>query len=208
MDPTYPIPGSVDKVKDAVEDGLDDKPVLAHDGSGFKDELRGLSPDTVLVLESEVEKWSTEEVESELRGRFGAGTKEVDLGTFELDLRQRTDIWIHDQDPEDAVKMAAGRLANADHYVLISGSEILDKVRSDATLRDVSDAETIGANDVRTRIEETIASAGEADTSQVLTAIRNDTEVYLPQDDTDSAFRSAVSTLLSDDYRIKTGETT
>jgi hypothetical protein len=29
--------------------------------------------------------------------------------------------------------------------------------------------------------------------------------VYLPQDDTDSAFRSAVSTLLSDDYRIKTG---
>ncbi|WP_274326254.1 DUF499 domain-containing protein [Halosimplex aquaticum] len=205
MDPTYPIPGSVDKVKDAVEDGLDDKPVLAHDGSGFKDELRGLSPDTVLVLESEVEKWSTEEVESELRGRFGAGTKEVDLGTFELDLRQRTDIWIHDQDPEDAVKMAAGRLANADHYVLISGSEILDKVRSDATLRDVSDAETIGANDVRTRIEETIASAGEADTSQVLTAIRNDTEVYLPQDDTDSAFRSAVSTLLSDDYRIKTG---
>jgi hypothetical protein len=205
MDPTYPIPGSVDKVKDAVEDGLDDKPVLAHDGSGFKDEFRGLSPDTILVLESEVEKWSTEEVESELRGRFGAGTKEVDLGSFELDLRQRTDIWIHDQDPEDAVKMAAGRLANADHYVLISGSEILDKVRSDATLRDVSDAETIGANEVRTRIEETIASAGEADTSQVLTAIRNDTEVYLPQDDTDSAFRSAVSTLLSDDYRIKTG---
>ena len=205
MDPTYPIPGSVDKVKDAVEDGLDDKPVLAHDGSGFKDELRGLSPDTVLVLESEVEKWSTEEVESELRGRFGAGTKEVDLELFELDLRQRKDIWIHDQAPEDAVKMAAGRLANADHYVLVSGSEILDKVRSDATLRDVSDAETIGASEVRTRIEETIASAGEADTSQVLTAIRNDTEVYLPQDETNSAFRSAVSTLLSDDYRIKTG---
>jgi hypothetical protein len=205
MDPTYPIPGSVDKVKDAVEDGLKNRPVLAHDGSGFKDGLRGLSSDTVLVLESEVEKWSTDDVESELRGRFGAGTKEVDLGTFELDLRRRTDIWIHDQDPEDAVKMAAGRLANADHYVLISGSEILDKVRSDATLRDVSDIETIGANEVRIRIEDTITSAGEADTSQVLTAIRNDTQVYLPQEDTNSAFRGAVGTLLSNDYRIKTG---
>ncbi len=205
MNPTYPIPGSVDKVKDAVEDGLDGKPVLAHVGSGFKDELRGLSPDTVLVLEDEVEKWSTDEVESELRSRFGAGTKEVDLASFELDLRQRKDIWIHDQDPEDAVKMAAGRLANDDQYVLVSGSDILDKVRSDAKLRDVSDAESIGSDAVRARIEETITSAGEADTSQVLTALRNDTGVYLPRDDTDSAFRTAVSTLLSGDYRIKTG---
>ena len=205
MDPTYPIPGNVQAVVNAVEDGLGDKPILAHDGSGFKDELRGLNQDTVLVLESDVEKWSTEEVESELRGRFGAGTKEVDLGSFELDLRQRTDVWIHDQDPEDAVKMAAGRLANEDHYVLVSGSEILDKVRSDATLRDVSDAETLGANEIRDRIEETVDAAGEADTSQVLTTIRNDAEVYLPQDDTESAFRSAVSALLADGYKLKTG---
>ncbi|ELY49184.1 DUF499 domain-containing protein [Natronorubrum bangense] len=205
MAPTYPIPGSVQAVVNAVEDGLEEKPILAHDGSGFKDELRGLTQDTVLVLESDVEKWSTEEVESELRGRFGAGKKEVDLELFELDLRKRTDVWIHDQDPEDAVKMAAGRLANEDQYVLVSGNEILDKVRSDATLRDVSDAETIGPNEVRDRIEETIDAAGEADTSQVLTTIRNDTEVYLPQDNTESAFRSAVSTLLSEGYKLKTG---
>ncbi|MDL0135381.1 DUF499 domain-containing protein [Halobacterium salinarum] len=205
MDPTYPIPGSAQAVVNAVEDGLEDEPILAHNGSGFKDELRGLNQDTVLVLESDVEKWSTEEVESELRGRFGAGTKEVDLGSFELDLRQRTDVWIHDQDPEDAVKMAAGRLANEDHYVLVSGSDILDKVRSDATLRDVSDAETLGANEIRDRIEETVDAAGEADTSQVLTTIRNDAEVYLPQDDTESAFRSAVSALLADGYKLKTG---
>ncbi|SDN07949.1 Protein of unknown function [Halogranum gelatinilyticum] len=205
MSPTYPIPGSVTDIVQAVENGLEGKPVLAHDGSGFKDELRGLTQDTVLVLESDVEKWSTDEVESELRSQFGAGTKEVDLGTFELELRQRTDVWIYDQSPEDAVKMAAGRLANADHYVLVSGSEILDKVRSDATLRDVSDAETIGPNEVRSRIEEAIEAAGEANTSQVLTAIRNDPEVYLPKDDTDSAFRSAVSSLLSDGYKIKTG---
>ncbi|MDQ2055871.1 DUF499 domain-containing protein [Halobellus sp. H-GB7] len=205
MSPTYPIPGSVQSVVDAVENGLEGKPVLAHDGSGFKDELRGLTQDTVLVLESDVEKWSTDEVESELRSRFGAGTKEVDLASFELDLTKRTDVWIHDQSPEDAVKMAAGRLASADHYVLVSGSEILDKVRSDATLRDVSDAETIGPDEVRSRIEETVQAAGEADTSQVLTAIRNDTEVYLPKDNTESAFRSAVSALLSDGYKLKTG---
>ncbi|EMA30005.1 ATPase (AAA+ superfamily)-like protein [Halobiforma lacisalsi AJ5] len=205
MDPTYPIPGSVQAVVNAVEDGLEDKPILAHDGSGFKDELRGLTQDTVLVLENDVEKWSTEEVESELRGRFGAGKKEVDLEQFELDLRKRTDVWIHDQDPKDAVMMAAGRLTNEDHYVLVSGNEILDKVRWDATLRDVSDAETIGPNEVRDRFEETVDAAGEADTSQVLTTIRNDTEVYLPQDNTESAFRSAVSTLLSEGYKLKTG---
>ncbi|WP_458210321.1 DUF499 domain-containing protein [Haladaptatus sp. NG-SE-30] len=205
MSPTYPIPGSVADIVEAAENGLEDKPVLAHDGSGFKDELRNLTQDTVLVLESNVEKWSTDEVESELRSRFGSGTKEVDLATFELDLTKRTDVWIHDQSPEDAVKMAAGRLASADHYILVSGSEVLDKVRSDATLRDVSDAETIGPNEVRSRIEEAIEAAGEANTSQVLTAIRNDTEVYLPKDDTDSAFRSAVSALLSDGYKLKTG---
>ncbi|MFC7080277.1 DUF499 domain-containing protein [Halorussus caseinilyticus] len=205
MEPTYPIPGSARAVVNAVEDGLEDEPLLAHDGSGFTDDLRGLSRDTVLALESEVEKWSTEEVVSELRGRFGEGTKEVDLATFELDLRQRTDVWVHDQDPEDAVKMAAGRLTNDDHYVLVSGNEILDKVRSDATLRDVSDAETIGPTEVRTRIEETIEAAGEADTSQVLTTIRNDTETHLPQDDTAAAFRTAVSSLLSEGYRLKTG---
>jgi hypothetical protein len=205
MSPTYPIPGSTQAVVNAVENGLEDKPVLAHDGSGFKNELRGLSADTVLVLESEVERWSTDDVEDELRSRFGAGTDEVDLGTFELDIRQRTDVWLHDQDPEDAVKMAAGRLANDDHYVLVSGNEILDKVRSDATLRDVSDAETIGQDEVRTRIQETIEAAGEADTSQVLTAIRNDTSVHLPKDSTESAFKSAVSALLTDGYRLMTG---
>lgn len=205
MDPTYPIPGSVQAVVNAVEDGLGDKPILAHDGNGFKDELRDLNQDTILVLENDVEKWSTEEVESELRSRFGAGKKEADLEPFELDLRKRTDVWVHDQNPEDAVKMAAGRLMNEDHYVLISASEILDKVRSDATLRDVSDAGTIGPSEVRDRIEETIDAAGEADTSQVLTTVRNDVEVYLPQADTESAFSSAVSTLLSEGYKLKTG---
>jgi hypothetical protein len=39
----------------------------------------------------------------------------------------------------------------------------------------------------------------------VLTTIRNDAEVYLPQDDTESAFRSAVSALLADGYKLKTG---
>lgn len=204
MDPTHPIPGGVQAVVNAVENGLEDEPVLAHDSTGFTKDLRDLDQDSILVLESDVETWSTDEIESELRSRFGAGTKELDLGRFELDLRQRTDVWIFDQKPEDAVKMAAGRLANEGHYVLISGSEILDTVRNDATLRDISDAETIGKNELRNRIEETIESASQADTDQVLAAVRDETDVYLPPDDTDSAVRGAVSTLLSEGYKLKT----
>ena len=75
----------------------------------------------------------------------------------------------------------------------------------DATLRDVSDADRLGVSRVRSRIETAIDAAGEADTGQVLTAIRNDPEVFLPDDETESAFRGAVSGLVSDGYRIKTG---
>jgi hypothetical protein len=87
----------------------------------------------------------------------------------------------------------------------VSGNEIVSKARSDAKLRDVSDAREIGAPEVSERIEETIDAAGEADTSQILTTIRNDTEVYLPPDDTEAAFHGAVNTLLSEEYKLKTG---
>ena len=204
MDPTYPIPGSVQAVANAVEDGLDDKPVLAHDGSQFSDELRNLDRDTTLVLEAEVDKWSVDDITSALQREFSGGTMEVDIGSFELDILERTDIWIVDDDPHDAIMRAVGRLANEDHYVLVSGNEIVSKARSDAKLRDVSAAHEIGAPEVSERIEDTINAAGEANTSQVLTAIRNDTEVYLPQDDTEGAFHGAVNTLLSEGYKLKT----
>ena len=205
MDPTYPIPGSVQAVVQAVEDGLGDKPILAHDGSEFTDELRNLSADTVLVLESDVERWTTDDIEDELRRQFSGGTTEVDIGSFELDLLCRTDIWIEGGDPHDSIMMAVGRLASQDQYVLVSGSEIISKARSDATLRDVSDAERIGADIVRERIEDAIEAAGEANTEQVLTAIRNDTDVFLPADETESAFKAAISQLVGDSYRIDTG---
>jgi hypothetical protein len=209
MDPTYPIPGNVRAVVDAVTTGLDGKPVLAHRGGGFTKDLDTLQKDkdqdTILVHEESVEQWSVDEVETELRSQ-GTRNNEVDLGAFELELSRNTETWIHDQTPGDAVKMAAGRLANEDHYVLISGSDILDKVRPDATLRDISETETIGTLEVRNRIEETIDAANEAATDQVLETIRNDTEVYLPQEDTDEAFRGAASTLLSEEYKLKTGD--
>ena len=205
MDPTYPIPGSVQAVVQAVEDGLGDKPILAHDGSEFTDELRNLSADTVLVLESDVERWTTDDIEDELRRQFSGGTTEVDIGSFELDLLRRTDIWIEAGDPHDSIMMAVGRLASQDQYVLVSGNEIILKARSDATLRDVSDAERIGADVVRERIEDAIEAAGEANTEQVLTAIRNDTDVFLPADETESAFKAAISQLVGDSYRIDTG---
>ncbi|EMA23815.1 DUF499 domain-containing protein [Haloarcula marismortui] len=204
MDPTYPIPGSVQAVGNAIEDGLEDKPVLAHDGSQFTDELRNLNRDTTLVLKEDVEQWSVDDITSALQREFSGGTTEVDIGSFELEVLGRTDVWITDDDPHDAIMRAVGRLANEDHYVLASGNEIVTKARSDAKLRDVSDAREIGAAEVAERLEETISAAGEADTSQVLTAIRNDTDVYLPQDGTEGAFHGAVNTLLSDGYKIKT----
>jgi hypothetical protein len=205
MDPTYPIPGSVQAVVSAVEDGLEDKPVLAHNGSEFIEELRNLSSDTVLVLEDDVERWSVDDIENELRRQFSGETTEVDVGTFELDLLQRTDVWIQGDDPHDSIMMAVGRLAAQDQYVLVSGSEIISKARSDATLRDVSETDRIGTDEVRARIEAAIEAAGEANTEQVLTAIRNDTEVFLPADETESAFRGAISQLVGDEHRIDTG---
>lgn len=204
MDPTYPIPGSVQAVVNAVENGLDEKPVLAHDGGGFKRELRDLDRDTVLVLEDEVDRWTVDDVENALRQEFSGGTKEVDVGSFELDLLERTDVWIVDDDPHDTIMRAVGRLATEDHYILVSGSEIISKARSDATLRDVSQATTIGTSEVKERIVKAIEAAGEADTNQVLIAIRNDTAVYLPKDETESVFRGSVSSLLTEDYQLRT----
>jgi hypothetical protein len=205
MDPEYPIPGSVQIVVQAVEDGLEGKPVLAHDGSAFSSELRNLGQDTILVLEGDVERWTVEEIEAELRRQFSGGTTEVDVGSFELNQMQRTDVWIVEDDPHDAIMRAVGRMAVEDHYVLVSGNDIIDKARSDATLRDVSDATVLNSDDVRSRIEATIESAGEAETSQVLAAIRGGVSVYLPAEDTKNAFRGAVSALLTDGFKIKTG---
>nr|WP_027119197.1 ATPase [Natronorubrum tibetense] len=205
MDPTYPIPGSKQAVVNAVEDGLEDKPVLAHDNTGFTDELQNLSPDTVLVLQDDVERWTVDDIENELRRKFSGGTAEVEVGAFELEVLKRTDVWIEGSDPQDNIMMAVGRLAAQDQYVLVSGSEIITKARSDATLRDVSDTNRIGVTEVRSRIEAAIDAAGEAKTGQVLTAIRNDSEVFLSDDETESAFRGAVSGLISDGHRVNTG---
>ncbi|TKR27990.1 DUF499 domain-containing protein [Natronomonas salsuginis] len=204
MDPTYPIPGSVQAVVDAVEDGLEEKPVLAHDGTGFQSEMDNLDPDSVLVLSENVDRWSVDDIESELQRNFSGGTKKVDVGTFELEVLNRTDVWVDSDDPHDDIMRAVGRLANEDQYVLVSGSEVITKARSDATLRDVSNAKRIGSGEVQSRIQEAIEDADEADTGQVLTAIRNDVEVYLPSEETKTAFTGAVSSLLGDGYRIKT----
>lgn len=202
QNPRMPIPGDSNVVVNAVESELEDRPVLAHDGSEFKPQFRNLNQDTTLVLESTVDHWGVDEVEEELRRRFSGGTTEVDVGDFELELMQDIEIWI-DGDSHDAVMRAVGRLAAEDKYVLVSGTEIIDMARSDATLRDVSTITEIGTEEVRSRIEAVLEASGEADTSQVLTAIRGDSDVYLPKDETETAFRAAVTGLLSDGYKIK-----
>ena len=203
QEPTMPIPGSIDVVVNAVENELEDEPVLAHDGRGFKPQFRNLSRDTTLVLEEDVERWGVDDVEEELRRRFSGTTTEIDVGDFELDLMQDIEIWITDADPHDAVMRAVGRLAAEDKYILVSGTDIIEMAQLDATLRDVSDVTEIGAEEVRSRIEDVLEASGEADTSQVLTAIRGDSDVYLPKDETETAFRAAVTGLLNDGYKIK-----
>lgn len=202
QNPTMPIPGDIGVVVNAAENELEDKPVLAHDGSEFKPQLRNLTRDTELILESSVDSWGVDDVEEEIRRRFSGGTTEVDVGDFELELMQDIEIRI-DGDPHDAVMRAVGRLAAEDKYVLVSGTEIIDKARSDATLRDVSNVTEIGTEEVRSRIEDVLEASGEADTGQVLTAIRGDSDIYLPKENTDTSFRAAVTELLSDGHKIK-----
>lgn len=201
-DPSRPIPEDEAAVATAIEASVDDG-VLAHD-DGFSANLTNLDTNTTLVDETEVSAWDANDVETELRSKFGEGAVEVDLGSFELDLTQSRDVWFPETTAGDVVKLAAGRLNTEDQYVLVSGTEILDKVRSDATLRDVSDATTVDASDVRDRIEKAIDDTGAADTSDVLGSIRSDEEYYLPRDSTEDIFRRTVEELLGGLYRIET----
>ncbi|SDG39423.1 DUF499 domain-containing protein, partial [Halorientalis regularis] len=107
--PTYPIPGSPGDVVDAVVDALEDKPVITHGSNGFSESLEGSSLDTMLLHERDVQRWTADDVEQELRQRFGSGTKSVDIGNFELEILEDTEIWL-EGDGHDTVMTAAGRL--------------------------------------------------------------------------------------------------
>ncbi len=205
-EPDRPIPADETAVADAVGEALDGESVLAHD-TGFTDSFDDIGPDTELVSRDDIEDWDHENVATELRTAFGRGDDEIDLGTFELELRKRTDVWFPDQSVETAVKHAAGRLARDDGYVLVAGNEIVPKYQPDATLRDVSDAERVGTEAVRDRIVSVITESRAVHTGDVLGAIRDDLDVYLPADETERVVRRAVERLLDDDYRLRDGET-
>ncbi|MFW5949835.1 MAG: DUF499 domain-containing protein [archaeon] len=198
--PTYPIPGSPGDVVDATVDALEDKPVITHGSNGFSESLEGSSLDTTILHERDVQRWTAEDVEQELRQRFGSGTKSVDIGNFELELLEDTEVWL-EGDGHDTVMTAAGRLVQDDQYVLYSGTEIVTKAQSDATIRDISEAERIGTPEVRERIGEALES-GRANTHRILEKIRRDETVYLPGDETERAFREAVTDFLVDDYMV------
>jgi len=199
--PTYPIPGSPGDVVDATVDALEDKPVITHGSNGFSESLEGSSLDTTILHERDVQRWTAEDVEQELRQRFGSGTKAVDIGNFELELLEDTEVWL-EGDGHDTVMTAAGRLAQDDQYVLYSGTEIVTKAQSDATIRDISEAERIGTPEVRERIGEALEGSGRANTHRILEEIRRDKTVYLPDDETERAFREAVTDFLVDDYLV------
>ncbi|MEZ3145610.1 DUF499 domain-containing protein [Halobaculum sp. MBLA0143] len=202
-DPSRPIPADESAVASAVAEALDGDDVLAHRTDGFTETFDTLDPDTTLVAREDVADWTDDDVASELRTAFGRGEEAVDLGSFELDLRDRTDVWFPEQSVEEAVKHAAGRLAREDRYVLFNGDEILDRPRSDATLRDTADADSVDADDVRDRITATLSESPAVDTADVLGSIRNDRAVHLPADETERVFRRAVDDLLDGPHRLR-----
>jgi len=199
--PTYPIPGSPGDVVEATVDALEDKPVITHGSNGFSESLEGSSLDTTILHERDVQQWTAEDVEQELRQRFGSGTKAVDIGNYELELLEDTEVWL-EGDGHDMVMTAAGRLAQDDMYVLYSGTEVVTKAQSDATIRDISEAERIGTPEVRERIDEGLEGSGRANTHRILEEIRRDETVYLPDDETERAFREAVTDFLVEDYLV------
>lgn len=203
-DPELPIPGSANDVLNATVKALADKPVLARDTGGFRDDLSGSSLDTVLVQKEDVDLWDVDEVEQELRQRFGSGTTAIDIGDFELGLVEDGEIWI-DGDSHDVVMRAIGRLSREDQYVIVKGNEILDKPQSDATLRDVGSARTVGASYLADRIEEAIDEEGYANLGTIIGEVRADESVFLPPDETETAAREAVNDFLVDNYVLEAG---
>jgi len=203
-DPELPIPGSANDVMNATVKALGDKPVLARDTGGFRDDLSESSLETVLVHQEDVDVWGVDDVEQELRERFGSGTTALDIGDFELELVEDGEIWI-DGDSHDIVMRAIGRLNEDDQYVVVRGNEILDKPQSDATIRHVGNATVVGASHLREQIEERIKADGYANVDNIIGEIRADESVYLPPDETETAAREAVNEFLVDDYVLEAG---
>jgi hypothetical protein len=203
-DPELPTPGSANDVLNAAVEALDGKPVLARDTGGFRDDFSGSSLDTVLVRQNDVNVWGVDEVEQELRQRFGSGAASLDIGDFELELVEDGEIWI-DGDSHDVVMRAIGRLAREEQYVIVKGNEILDKPQSDATLRDVGGAEVVGASSLVDRIEVQIDDDGYANLDTIIGEIRSEEGVFLPPDETGSVAREAVNEFLVDDYVLEAG---
>ena len=201
--PELPIPSSANVVLNKTVETLADKPVLARDSGGFREDLSGSSLDTVLVRKDGVPRWGVEEVEQDLRKRFGSGTVAIDIGDFEIEMVDG-DVWL-DGDSHDIVMRAIGRLNREDQYVIVRGNELLDRASSDATLRFVGDAEVIGSAYLSERIEEAIESEGRANIERVIGVIRSDESVFLPPDETESAARDAVTDFLVDDYVLEAG---
>jgi hypothetical protein len=202
--PELPIPGSANDVLNATVEALDGKPVLARDSGGFRDELSGSSLDTILVHQDNVDMWGVDDVEQELRQRFGSGTAALDVGDFELELVEDGEIWI-EGDSHDIAMRGIGRLAREDQYVIVRGDEILEKPQSDATLRDVGGAEVVGASSLVDRIEEQISEEGYANLDGIIGEIRAEEAVFLPPDKTESVAREAVNEFLVDDYLLEAG---
>jgi hypothetical protein len=206
-EPTYPIPGDESDIVNAVAEALEDEPVLAHTSkNGFIEELAGLSFGTLLVPKEQVEQWGVEDVVRDIRQRFSEGTDEIDIGQYELERLRSTDVWVvdltnPDRDSHDIIMSAFGRLAADERYILVSGTEILDKAQADATLRDTESAERVDTDYLVEQARSAIrdSDSGEADLGVILKEIRSDPELYLPPSETERKLRETINQFLADD---------
>lgn len=202
--PELPIPGKANDILNAAVDALKDKPILARDSGGFRDDLSGSSLNTTLVHKDDVDVWGVGDVEQDLRRRFGSGTAALDIGDYELQLVENSGVWI-EGDNHDIVMRAIGRLNEEEQYVIVRGNEILEKPQSDATLRDIGSAKTVGSSYLADRIDEHIDENGYANIETIIGEIRADEAVFLPPDQTEMAAREAVNNFLVDDYVLEAG---
>lgn len=203
-DPELPIPANANAVLNGTAEAVEGKSVLARDSDGYTDNLAGLSLETVLVDAELVNSWNVDEVEQSLRAQFSGGKTGVDLGEFELELMRDGDVWVQGE-THDEVMRAAGRLSTEQPYVIVRGNEMLEKPQSDATLRDISDAEKVGVSALREHILSAIEAEGYAKIDRIIGEIRSSEDLHLPQADTETVAREAVNDFLVDDHVLEAG---
>ena len=186
--PGLPLPESADAVMEVIDE-LADESVLVHsDGEGFRDRFDVRSKSDTLVDQSEVETWSTEDIEEELVQRLKQSS--LDFDEFVAELRRRTNVRLNG-DPVTA----AVQLQNKGECEFVSGRETKDSPRG-ATIR--TDVRVVGVEELQDQLGAAVIENGRATVSEVLSEF-SDTTVF---QNIEATVREAVTNLLDGEYLV------